>query len=106
IGGASPAALRRAGQRGDGWIEIGCTDLDELAAKIGVIQDHRRQAGRQDLPFEFTAGVGTDLDDIRRARDLGVTRIVAGATPVNGRVSADDVRDFTARFADEVMARL
>ena len=35
-----------------------------------------------------------------------MTRVVAGAMPVNGRVSADDVRDFTARFADEVIAKL
>ncbi|HEX4220247.1 MAG TPA: LLM class F420-dependent oxidoreductase [Acidimicrobiales bacterium] len=106
IGGASAAALRRAGQLGDGWIEIGCKDLDELAAKMDVIREHRRQSGRQDLPFEFTAGVGTDLDTIRRAQELGVTRIVAGAMAVNGRVSVDDVRDFTARFADEVIAKL
>ena len=67
IGGASAAALRRAGRLGDGWIEIGCNDLDQLAAKMDVIREHRRQSGRQDLPFEFTAGVGTDLDTIRRA---------------------------------------
>jgi probable F420-dependent oxidoreductase len=106
IGGASAAALRRAGRLGDGWIEIGCNDLDQLAAKMDVIREHRRQSGRQDLAFEFTAGVGTDLDTIRRAQELGVTRVVAGAMAVNGRVSADDVRDFTARFADEVITKL
>ncbi len=73
---------------------------------MAVVQDHRHRSGRQDLPFEITAGVGTDLDTIRRAQELGVTRIVAGAVPVNGRVSADDVRDFTARFADEVITKL
>jgi hypothetical protein len=73
---------------------------------MDVIREHRRRSERQDLPFEFTAGVGADLDTIRRAQELGVTRVVAGAMPVNGRVSADDVRDFTARFADEVIAKL
>jgi probable F420-dependent oxidoreductase len=106
IGGTSPAALRRAGQLGDGWIEIGSRDLDELSKKIATIQKHRQDAGRSDLPFEFTVGVGTDLDTIRRAQELGVTRIVAGAPPIDGRITPDGVRDFTKRFADEVISKL
>jgi alkanesulfonate monooxygenase SsuD/methylene tetrahydromethanopterin reductase-like flavin-dependent oxidoreductase (luciferase family) len=29
VGGASKAALQRAGRIGDGWIEIGSNDVDE-----------------------------------------------------------------------------
>ncbi len=106
IGGTSKAALRRAGRLGDGWIEIGSKDLDELAAKMAVINDHRREAGREGQAFEFTVGVGTDLDTIRRARDLGVTRILVSAPPVDGRVTPDGAKEFTKRFADEVITKL
>jgi len=30
VGGISAPALRRAGRLGDGWIEIGSTDLDDF----------------------------------------------------------------------------
>jgi probable F420-dependent oxidoreductase len=105
IGGSSPAALRRAGTIGDGWIEIGSKGPEDLAAKIAVVTGHREAAGRTDLPFEITAGVGGDLDRIRHAGELGVTRVMTGAPPVDGRVSVDDVVDFTKRFADEVISR-
>ena len=46
VGGTSGAALRRAGRLGDGWIELGSADLDEISARLAVIEDARRQAGR------------------------------------------------------------
>ena len=73
---------------------------------MDVIREHRRRSGRQDLPFEFTAGVGTDLDTIRRAQELGVTRVVAGAMAVNGRVWPTTCATSRARFADEVITKL
>src|SRR5437016_8907112 len=41
VGGTTPAALRRAGRLGDGWIEVGARDLDELQEKLAVIERHR-----------------------------------------------------------------
>ena len=115
IGGASKAALRRAGRIGDGWIAIGPQDAESLAAQIDVIDNHRREAGRQHMPFEITAGTGRTLDDLRRAEDIGVTRATLGPEP-HGKVTDDpskpharlDVRDFvdfTARYADEVISK-
>ena len=105
IGGSSPAALRRAGRLGDGWIEIGSLDTADLGAKIETIRAHRREAGRSDLPFEITVGVAPEPAAVREAGDLGATRVVVGAAPVNGRVSVGDVTDFVKRFADEVIAK-
>ena len=48
---------------------------------MAIIETHRKQAGRDHLAFEYTVGVGSDPDVIRRARDLGVTRILVGVTP-------------------------
>ena len=39
---------------------------------------HRRDAGREDQPFEVTFGgaFGRDVDGVRRCEDIGATRII------------------------------
>lgn len=116
VGGASAAALRRAGTLGDGWIEIDTRDPDVLREKITTIEQHRAEAGRSNLPFDYTCGMGRTLDDARRAEELGVTRINLGPAPhgnalddptkPHASLSVTDFTDFTARFADEVIANL
>ena len=104
VGGSSPAALRRAGRLGDGWIEIGAADVDRLKVMIEDVQRARAEAGREGEPFEITAGLGRDVDGVRRCRELGVTRILAGPPVEDARVAADDVGDWIRRFADDVIA--
>ncbi len=116
VGGASKAALRRAGQLGDGWIEIGAREPGMLEEMISTVQRHRVEAGRENEPFEFTCGVGRRLDDAERAREMGVTRINLGPAPhgnvlddpskPHAMLSVNDFTDFTARYADEVIANL
>jgi probable F420-dependent oxidoreductase len=116
VGGSSKPALRRAGRLGDGWIEIGAKEFDVLEGMLAVVQEARRDAGREELPFEITTGIGRTVDDIHRCEDLGVTRIVAGPTPGNtiledpslrtARLTTDDFREWTKRFADEVITQL
>lgn len=116
VGGTSKAALRRAGQLGDGWIEIASRDRDTLAANIEIVQGHRRDAGREHLPFEFTCGFGRTLEEAKIAQEIGVTRINLGPAPhgnvlddpskPHAALSVQDFTDFTARFADEVIAKL
>ena len=45
VGGSSPAALRRAGERGDGWIPQG-TPRSEMPAQLATLLEHRVAAGR------------------------------------------------------------
>jgi probable F420-dependent oxidoreductase len=104
IGGTSPAALRRAGRLGDGWVEVGTDDFDGLKEKLNVINAARREAGRENLPFEVTSGLGRDRDSIRRCQDAGITRVVAGPRATGARLSVDDILDWTKRFADEVIS--
>lgn len=114
VGGASKAALRRAGTIGDGWIEIGAKDPAMLQGMIETVQQHRADSGRTDMPFEITCGLGRTLDDVRRSADMGVTRINVGPAPhgnvlddptkPHAMLSVDDFVDFTARYADEVIA--
>lgn len=116
VGGSSPAALRRAGRLGDGWIEIGARDPDVLAGMIAAVQRHREEAGRTDVPFEVTCGLGRTLDEARLAQELGVTRINLGPAPhghvlddpskPHAAMSVQHFTDFTARYADEVISNL
>ncbi|MGV0870628.1 TIGR03619 family F420-dependent LLM class oxidoreductase [Mycolicibacterium sp. XJ879] len=109
VGGSSPAALRRAGRLGDGWIEIGSRGIEEFTDMLSIVNRARADAGRAGLPFEITTtAVRYDtLDDYRRLADLGVSRIVA--LPAIGAGRARDpaaFRDWALRFRDEVMARV
>jgi probable F420-dependent oxidoreductase len=79
LGGASAPALRRAGTLCDGWIEIGGNRLEDVAANIATINQHRESAGRADLPYEITLGaaMARTADQVAQARELGVTRLLA-----------------------------
>lgn len=106
VGGSSEAALRRAGRFGDGWLEIGARDLDEVLQKRKIVFDERRAAGRDDLPFEVTTKVGgADPDVARRARDEGITRIsvlprALDGGPLTVASFGEWAADFRSRFIE------
>ena len=114
VGGSSRPALRRAGRLGDGWIEAGVKTFEGLEEAISVINQARREAGRDKDPFEIGTGLGRDLDGVRRCQDLGVTRAVAGPTPNStiltdtslqtAQLRREDFSDWIKRFADEVIS--
>jgi probable F420-dependent oxidoreductase len=103
VGGVSPAALRRAGTLGDGWMEVGSRDLAELGERIDTVHDHRRRADRADAPFEITVHrTAVDSETVHRLDDLGVGRIVVG--PGRGRcTTATELRDWIVRTSDTLV---
>ncbi|MFQ5700032.1 MAG: LLM class F420-dependent oxidoreductase [Myxococcota bacterium] len=107
VGGASPAALRRAGRLGDGWIGAGNTAA-QIPPLLEEIARHRRQAGRDDRPFEVIAAI-TDpptTDAIERLEAAGVTALVHYPLTFSlgpGSTLAQK-RDALKRYADEVIA--
>ena len=111
VGGASGAALRRAGALGDGWIEIGCTSLEDFTAKLKVVKEARRRAGREHEPFEVTAAAGLGgpgLDGYRRLGDAGATRLLVGPPRdgATGRLTVEACEEWAKRFGGEVIAKL
>jgi len=75
VGGSSKAALRRAAERGDGWLPQG-TPRDEMPAAIAFLLEHRRQAVG-DEPIDL--GAHSDLLYVGTpAWDVG-TRTISGA---------------------------
>ena len=108
VGGTTKPALRRAGRLGDGWIELGSGSIETLKERLAFIEAERKAAGRQNLPFEVTSGLGAgSLDNARRAAEAGVTRIQVGPTPnADVRITIDTFRDFTKKYADEVISKI
>jgi probable F420-dependent oxidoreductase len=112
MGSVAPPALKRTGRVADGWMGM-TSKLSELEAQIALINEGRREAGRENEPFEFMVGLARNddgslpsRDDYRRAADMGVTKHHVG--PIEhmlGQVHAtiDEKKRFVENFANAIM---
>lgn len=117
VGGTSKGALERAGRLGDGWIhhaqirsgpdpgELLRLGFADLEAHITTIEEHRRAAGRTDS-FEYVAGLGSDLDVVKRCEQLGVTTCQVGPKIPGLRGTKDQFADWIVQFGADVIERL
>jgi len=109
VGGHAEPALRRAAERGDGWIHGG--GGDDLAHLVARVQELRRDADRSDEPFEIHV-ISTDaytLAGVERLEAMGVTDVIVGfrwpyqtgpdTEPLEAKVDA------LGRYAADVIAR-
>jgi hypothetical protein len=117
VGGNSTAAIRRAAERGQGWVPFPnppgmrvvrtppLSDVDELRRRIDVLREHAAAIGRTeplDICFSpFASGAGAILDELHTLEELGVTWTVLGAGNATTRAGwIEGAR----RIADEVVA--
>ena len=122
IGGSSKPALRRAAQRGDGWLPQG-TPFEKMPESIAYLRDERERAGRGDDPIDIgaitgvyhvgeptwdvgfwtTSGPGEAIaEQIRGWTDLGVNHV---QVRFRSR-SVDELLDQMDAFAAEVAPHL
>jgi alkanesulfonate monooxygenase SsuD/methylene tetrahydromethanopterin reductase-like flavin-dependent oxidoreductase (luciferase family) len=70
IGGRSPAALRRAGRHGDGWLAA-WTSADRFAAGVAAVHEAAGEVGRTGIAwrhgFQPWVGLGADATSARAA---------------------------------------
>ena len=80
IGGHSDAALRRAAERGDGWIGVAYS-VDELLEHCERLRLMREDAGRAAEPFEIYASpqAAPSPDLLAELAAAGVTNILTSA---------------------------
>ena len=98
VGGDGMAALRRTARVGAGWIPMNHT-LDQVPGSLQTLSALWAEHGRSGKPEVTTsAPVGTP-DDIERAADAGIDRLI-----VMPWRRTREALDGIARFADQVMA--
>ena len=61
VGGAAPAALRRAGRLGQGWISSTKQDLSRLGESVELVREGAREAGRDPAAVQVLVRVVVDL---------------------------------------------
>ncbi|QBS38959.1 TIGR03619 family F420-dependent LLM class oxidoreductase [Nocardia sp. CS682] len=109
IGGHSKPALRRAAQRGDGWMHAGGdgAELDRLLVELDAL---RAEYGtRKDFEVHVISLDGFTVDGIKRLEDKGVTDVIVGFrlpyTLEQDTEALDTKIANLSRFAEKVIAR-
>ncbi|WP_067856630.1 TIGR03619 family F420-dependent LLM class oxidoreductase [Nocardia shimofusensis] len=110
VGGHSKAALRRAAQRGDGWMHAG-GDPVELDRLLGELDALRAEYGtRKDFEVHVISMDGFTVDGVKRLEDKGVTDVIVGFrypyTREPDTESLETKISHLSRFAEKVIARL
>jgi probable F420-dependent oxidoreductase len=123
VGGNSRAAIRRAVERGDGWVPFPnpanaaraartalLATVEDLAERIAYLRTYASETGRAvpgDIcfhPFSLTDDYDAAevLDELAALAELGVTWCALGAPPGGTRT---EYLDGARRFANEVIAK-
>ena len=106
VGGWSAPALRRAGARGDGWVEMGSPTVEDFSQKLEVVLTARRDAD-QSGPFQVTVSgeLANDPSMYDELAEAGATRIVVDPRAHLGpRLQPDEVTAWAAAFAADHIA--
>jgi len=78
IGGHSPAAARRAGRLGDGFLPLG-VGPDALARLRRILEESARDAGRDPSAIEISSIGAPDLETARATADAGIDRMIVAS---------------------------
>lgn len=104
IGGQSAPAYRRALERGHGWYGFNL-DLQATRRCLADIDAERAKARRPDnlgdLEISITPPFGASFDDLKRYRDLGVSRLI----PICFVGDADDIMRTVETIAEAMIVR-
>ena len=73
------------------------------------IDSYRCECEREDEPFDIHAGLAfSNLDDVRRLEDLGISQLVYGTRGVYeaDHLTLEKKREMLRRFAADVISKL
>jgi probable F420-dependent oxidoreductase len=103
VGGHVNGSARRAARVGDGYFPLALGQESRLAELLDVMGDECARIGRDPAEIEITTGFPqTDLDAVKRAQDLGVSRLVIPPTGFD----PEGLRKGLETFSDTVIAKL
>jgi probable F420-dependent oxidoreductase len=100
IGGDARVTLRRVAQYGDGWIPMNHS-LEQLSQSLQILSGLWAEHGRTGRPEITTSAAVETVDDVRRAEDAGVDRLI-----VIPWQRSRDAADGLKRFSNDVIAAL
>jgi probable F420-dependent oxidoreductase len=125
LGGAAPAALRRAGRIADGWVSSSRADLTAIGDSVAIVREAAVEAGRDPAILRFvcrgtvkvrgdagkarpplTGTFGEIRSDLAAMSEQGITELFVDLNfdPEIGSPDADPAE--SVRRADEVLAAL
>ena len=78
VGGHSPAAARRAGRLGDGFLPLG-GGPEDLARLRKILEESARDAGRDPSAIEVTCIGAPNLETAQATADAGVDRMIVAS---------------------------
>lgn len=104
IGGQSPPAYRRALARGNGWYGFNL-DLEATKRCLADIDAERSKVRRPDnlgdLEISITPPFGASFEDLKRYRDVGVSRLI----PICFIGGVDDIVRTVETIAEAMIVR-
>ena len=78
-----------------------------MSASVDKLNHHRKEAGRENEPFEVIMVVENPwgLDDVRRAEDMGITQMILlpAFFALHRKSSFDEKRCYWEGFAEDVI---
>ncbi len=100
VGGSSGAAARRAGLRGDGYFPGGGLSAADRAARVDLMRQTARGAGRDPAVLEYTrwGSMGMSAADVADLAGQGVTRVVVPAASPGLDEQLGEMSAFAARL--------
>jgi probable F420-dependent oxidoreductase len=100
VAGSSPAAARRAGRSGDGWLPGGGLDEDEREALWKLVRTTAQEAGRDPDAIDYirTGSTETSVEFVERLVSQGVTRILVNAPAGESDEQCAQLEEFADRF--------
>jgi alkanesulfonate monooxygenase SsuD/methylene tetrahydromethanopterin reductase-like flavin-dependent oxidoreductase (luciferase family) len=101
IGGHSPAAARRAGRLGDGFLPLGGSP-EELGGLFKIVEETARGAGRDPGAIELSTIGMASYDSATAAQQAGAQRMLIGSSDTD----LESAKSILGKFSDEVIARL
>ncbi|HZP52323.1 LLM class F420-dependent oxidoreductase [Actinocrinis sp.] len=100
VGGSSPAAARRAGRHGDGWLPGGSLRDDDRKALWELVRTTAQEAGRDPdgITYARMGHLEMTAEYVERLAQEGVTRILVGAPDGEPEEQCEQLTAFAERF--------
>ena len=104
LGGAAPAALRRAGRLAQGWISSTRQDLASIAGSVELVREGAREAGRDPDAVRILVRGVVELSDEHAHGAAAGSSVGAGRQPLHGsrKQVLDDLATLRAQGVTEV----